>query len=824
MSAGIIDMGAPDVAARSRRTARNGAGAVHPWRLGVIIVAAVVGIAGSLAMSIAIGTWQAHLADLRFTVLARDDLQTLNAGLRDATDLLYALRAYLESRDLDVSRGEYQRFSSTLRQRAAGLRDTGWAPRVTAAERDAFEHVIQAGGLPDFQIRERDAEGRLVRAGIRDEYFPILYSDPDAINRPVMGFDLGSEIMRRQAVAAADRTNRPAATPPVELMNTHRPNSGIMSFIPVRRRNETQLAGVVLGAFETATMIENILATKLNLTDLDVYVFNPAAPAGNRLIYWHAVDQRPVPTEESLTAGMHWRGTLELVDQKWGVIFVPTTAFDTAHWGGTAVIVLFVGLIVTISIVAYLWFSLLHTRQLESLTADLRRTTDELRRNGAALDHLARHDALTGLPNRRAFRDDIAAALQRTSPGQDIAVLYLDLDRFKAVNDTLGHLAGDMLLCLVASRLRDIAPNVDTIARLGGDEFAIAQSGVEQPCSAELLASRIIEQLGRPFDINGRQVVIGVSVGITIAACDDADPNQLLRRADMALYAGKNEGRGTFRFFSATMEHSVQARLGLEMDLRHALREGGLELYYQPQISVADGHVTGFEALLRWHHPTRGLVMPGDFIQCAEETGLIVPLGTWVLRTALSEAAHWPHDVRVAVNLSPFQLARDDLVAIVTDALLASGQPGARLELEITENALLERFAGAKDKLQELRAMGVRIAMDDFGTGYASLGHLRHFPFDRLKIDQSFVAGMTESAEGAAIIRTILQLAANLGIATTAEGVETPAQLELLAAGGCHEAQGFLFSPARPAADIPRLMARSPLVDHRLPRASAREG
>ncbi len=472
----------------------------------------------------------------------------------------------------------------------------------------------------------------------------------------------------------------------------------------------------------------------------------------------------------------------------------------------TANVVLASGWLMTISIVCYLWFSLSRTRELEILTANLHATTEELRRNGAQLDHLARHDVLTGLPNRIAFRDNVASGLRRVRRGQALAVMYLDLDRFKAVNDTLGHPVGDRLLCEVAERLREVVREADTITRLGGDEFAIAQFGAEQPRASESLARRVIERLSQPYQIDGHQAAVGVSIGITMADHDDVDVDQLLRRADMALYAAKREGRGTWRRFEPEMDHEAQTRRGLEMDLRYTLEHGGFELLYQPRVSIADGRVRGVEALLRWHHPERGLVMPGDFIRCAEETGLIVPIGAWVLRTALLRAAAWPPGVRVAVNISPRQMARDDLMDTIQQALAESGQTGERLELEITENALLDHYAAAQTALKRLKAIGVRIAMDDFGTGFTSLSHLRSFPFDRIKIDQSFIGAMTESPRGAAVVHAILGLARSLGIATAAEGVETWAQFEELAASGCDEAQGFLFSTPRPADEITELL------------------
>lgn len=783
------------------------------WRYVVVVLTAVIGTFTSIGMFAAISGWQAHVAELRFTSVARNHLQTLNAGLTDTIDVLRSIRAYFESSDHPPSREEFQAFSHSLRQRAAGLRDTGWAPLVTTAGRDAFEHDIASSGWPGFQIVQFGMQGKMVRATDRAEYFPIIYSDPGPPNRPVMGFDFASEPVRGRTIARAIENDAPSATPPLKLVNMNRPTGGIMAFIPVvskapaGTKGSRHVVGIVGGIFETVPMIESILTTKLHLFGMNMYVFDPAGSEGKRLIYWHSSDGAPAPSEASLLANRHWQGILELADQQWGVIFTPTAAFDGDVTDWTAIAVLAGGLTMTASIAGYLWFSLRRTQQLEKLATSLRETTEELRRNGTKLDHLARHDALTGLSNRMAYRDNVASDLRRGRRTPGLAILYLDLDRFKAVNDTLGHPAGDNLLCQVAERLRESVREGDWITRLGGDEFAIAQIGVEQPRAAEMLAERLIDTIGRPYDVAGQRVVVGVSVGITLIGRDDVDVDQLLRRADMALYAAKRSGRGTWRFFEPEMEFEAQARRGLEMDLRNAMEQGELALYYQPQIAIADGRVRGFEALLRWQHPDRGLVMPGDFIGCAEDTGLIVPIGIWALQTALREARHWPSDVRVSVNLSPFQLARDDLADTIQAALAEAGVTGDRLELEITETALIQHYHVGLSALKRLQALGVRIAMDDFGTGYASLSHLRSFPFDRLKIDLSFVAGITESPQGAAVVRAILQLASSLNISSTAEGVETQAQLDQLALGGCEEAQGFLFSPARPASEVPRLLA-----------------
>ena len=405
-------------------------------------------------------------------------------------------------------------------------------------------------------------------------------------------------------------------------------------------------------------------------------------------------------------------------------------------------------------------------------------------------------DPLTGLPNRRAFLPAVADALLDNR--RDCAVLMLDLDRFKDVNDTLGHSVGDALLKKIADRLTATLRETDRVARLGGDEFAILQIGAEQPDGAETLAKRIVEVVGRAYLIEDHMVEVGVSVGVAIApAGQGSDAQTLVKQADMALNRAKQAGRGRHSFFEQAMDDAMQGRRALELDLRRALAFRQFELHYQPQISLGDGAITGMEALIRWHHPTRGLMLPGDFIPLAEETGLIVPIGEWVIRQACADAHRWDDEVTVCVNVSARQLASDKLVGTVAGALARAGMAPGRLEIEITESVMMSNLPHCMATLHGLRALGTRIAMDDFGTGYSSLSHLRQFPFDKIKIDQSFVReGDVERNEG--IVRAITLIGQQLGMATIAEGVETEEQLTNLERIGCGSAQGYLISPPVP--------------------------
>ena len=434
----------------------------------------------------------------------------------------------------------------------------------------------------------------------------------------------------------------------------------------------------------------------------------------------------------------------------------------------------------------------------------------ERRRAEARVVYLAHHDALTGLPNRVLFDERMQQALALSEPQVACAVLCLDLDHFKTVNDTFGHPAGDRLLQGVASRLRDCIRSVDTVTRLGGDEFAILLVGLDDPKRAGELALRIVQVMGEPFDLDGHAVVVGISIGIALSPHDGVCPSKLLKSADTALYRAKADERGSYRFFEAEMDARLQARFTLERDLRVAVQDGEFELAYQPIFNLATGMISGFEALLRWPHATRGLVMPGAFIQLAEETGLIVPLGAWVLQQACAEAAGWPVPIRIAVNLSAMQFRDRKLVETVRQALSVSGLLPARLELEITESIFLSNTAETLATLHELRGLGVGIAMDDFGTGYSSLSYLRSFPFDKIKIDQSFIRDLSEREDSLSIIRAVVGLARSLRMVTTAEGVETRDQLAQLRHEGCTEVQGYLFSRPISAEAARRMMTCHP--------------
>lgn len=424
----------------------------------------------------------------------------------------------------------------------------------------------------------------------------------------------------------------------------------------------------------------------------------------------------------------------------------------------------------------------------------------------AKLDHMAHHDALTSLPNRLLFGEELDRVLTGARRSKNFALLYLDLDEFKGVNDTLGHGVGDTLLKEVAARLSCCVREGDLIARLGGDEFAVVQAEVVEPKDAQAFANRIIESISAPYELGGQRVLIGTSIGIAMSPHDGSDPGTLLKHADLALYRAKRDGRGTCRFFDIEMSNRVQSRHSLEQDLRSALDNGELELFYQPLVCVGTKALNGFEALMRWRHPKRGFVSPAEFIPLAEETGLIVPLGAWALRQACAQATSWPKHLRIAVNVSAVQLRQRNYVETVVLALGSTGLAPDRLEIEITESLLADSSGATSAALRQLHDIGVRISLDDFGTGYSSLSYLRSFPIDKIKIDGSFVNALQEGGEDALVlVRAVSIIGTALGMTVCAECVETEQQLEAIRGEGCTEMQGYLISRPLPVEEIERL-------------------
>jgi len=426
----------------------------------------------------------------------------------------------------------------------------------------------------------------------------------------------------------------------------------------------------------------------------------------------------------------------------------------------------------------------------------------ERRRAEMQLAFMAHHDALTSLPNRTFFHERLQQAATQAKRGVPFVLMSLDMNGFKSVNDTLGHAAGDELLQAVAQRLRASLRESDTVARLGGDEFAVIQTGPKSDADAVVLAKRLIHALAQPYLLGGHQVISGCSVGMAMAPRDGSEVDDLLKKADMALYRAKKDETLSYSFFEPELDRRMESRRTLERDLRQALLGDELRLHYQPLVDAQTSEITSYEALVRWQHPTRGMISPADFIPLAEESGLIVPIGEWVVRTACEEAATWAKEVKVAVNLSPAQFKSGRLPEMIAEALSFSGLSAHRLELEITETVLLQNSETTLKALHRLRDLGVRIALDDFGTGYSSLSYLRSFPFDKLKIDRSFVQDLPECRSARAIVQAIAALGASFNMSITAEGVEKLEQMEYLRGEGCNELQGFYLSKPKPKEEL----------------------
>ncbi|WP_316233535.1 EAL domain-containing protein [Bradyrhizobium sp. SZCCHNPS2010] len=431
----------------------------------------------------------------------------------------------------------------------------------------------------------------------------------------------------------------------------------------------------------------------------------------------------------------------------------------------------------------------------------------ERRRAERQITHLAHYDALTDLPNRALFHERLKQELATLAPGQQLALHYIDIDEFKGINDSLGHLIGDELLKSVAASLERAVGEAGLVARLGGDEFAIVQTAIAGPENVVRLVETVLEAIRAPRDCLGHQLTADASIGVALVPEHGTELDEILKNADLAMYAAKAAGRRTYRFFEPEMDAQVKARHQLEVDLRQAIADGALEVHYQPCLSLANDRITGCEALVRWKHPDRGAISPGEFIPIAEDTGLINQLGEWVLDVACTEAASWPDDIRLAVNVSPVQFKSGTLALKIANALATSGLPPHRLEIEITEAVLIRDDEAALAILHQLRAVGVRIALDDFGTGYSSLSYLQRFPFDKIKIDRSFVSDVSDSHGSACIVQAVVNIAAVRAMTTTAEGVETDAQRQALRALGCSEMQGYLFSAAKTAVELRKLFA-----------------
>jgi diguanylate cyclase (GGDEF) domain len=764
------------------------------------LVAGGIGLLLSLAGAYAVGQWEERVTKVEFEGVAETQAIILQNGTNEYVSRLAALRTLFESANEEVTRSEFETFSGRLFEQHPGILRISWIPRINRKERAEYEAAAVGDGISGYRIKSLLADGEVATAPQGDEYFPIFFSTEPKTS-VAYGLDYSTDPERRATLERA-RDNDLVATLRAELYESKGAiwAQGVLVCVPVyakgtsratiadRRRN---LAGFVVGIVSLPRLLGSIRTTTAATpaVRIDVYPSDMGGSAGPENRFVPDFSSEPSASQSVLADGPHWSGTLKIGDASWHVRATPTADGRLTTRHERALTVLAAGIVITTLLAVYLGLASRNSRQLALA-------------NRRVLE-LAQTDILTGLPNRAFFLEQLeeADSYERRGSGT-FSILMLDLDRFKNVNDSLGHAAGDALLRQVALRLKSAIRNTDVLARLGGDEFAIIQAECEDQRIGSIdLATRIAKLIAEPFVLQGNQVEVGTSIGIAMAPEHGSDPEQLLKKADLALYRSKSAGRNCFTLYDEAMSAELEARNTLESDLRDAIARCQFELHYQPFFDVMTGQRLGLEALVRWRHPTRGLIPPDQFIPLAEETGLIVPLGEWVLRRACDDATSWPADIKVAVNLSPVQLKQVELFDVIQSALRSSGLPPERLEIELTESVLLERAVENHALMERLKRIGISLALDDFGTGYSSLSCLTAFPFDKIKIDRSFIGSLTKRHKSSVIISSIVTLARGLNLSVTAEGVETQEQFEMLRTLGVNFAQGYLLGRPMPLGD-----------------------
>ena len=771
------------------------------------LVAVGVGLLFSVVGAAAVARWEDRVNRIEFENAAETEAIVMQNGMGEYISRLLALRTLFESTNDEVTRSEFETFSVRLFERHPGMLRIAWLPRVNRKERAEYEAAAITDGVSGYRIKSLQGEG-FATAPQSNEYFPVFYSTQPKTSS-VYGMDYATVPERNAVLERARDSDRVAAI----RTRLFEPREGgrlpdVLVAVPVyakgtsrdtvadRRRN---LSGFVVGIFDLPLLIQSIRVTTGASSAVSMNVYPPFTAqivSLEQMLPDYSSSPTAPQSMRDVARALHWSGSLQVGDTDWQVRAGPTAGGPLETPYDRAGAVLIVGMLLTLSLSTYL---MLASRNSRRLSLANRRVLE-----------LAQTDILTGLPNRAFFLtrlDEMNSQLGVR--GLPFSILMLDLDRFKNVNDSLGHGAGDALLRQVAQRLKSAMRKSDVLARLGGDEFAIIQeAGADQRACSTELAARIAKLLTEPFLLPGHRVEIGTSIGIAIAPDHGTDQEQLLKKADLALYRSKSAGRNCFTVYDEAMSAELEARNTLEGDLRDAIARCQLEVHYQPFIDALSGARRGFEALVRWRHPTRGLIPPDQFILLAEETGLIVPLGEFVLRRACADAAGWPSDLAVAVNLSPIQFKEAELFEVICAALADSGLPPHRLEIEITESVLLERGSENHAFMERLKHLGIELALDDFGTGYSSLSYLTAFPFDKIKIDKSFIRNLTHEPRSSAIISSIVTLARGLDMSVTAEGVETREEYERLKALGVNFAQGYLFGRPQP---IERILFDAPV-------------
>ncbi len=770
-----------------------------------IVLTACIGLVAAMAVGVLSMNAERRLDWIELHHRVSDGFLDINHELADNLQSLSMLRVFFESDGDPVTRDEFLRAAAPIRKAAPGLQLVGWAPRVPETERERFERSMRDAGFAGFQITDWTEAGLIIRAPDRPVHYPMLYEEASSGKAfRTLGRDLQSGAAHAAAIAEAIRANAAAATPPYLLHQADAP-VGFIAYVPVLRsvgaesNRPVQLNGLLFGVYDLPKLLDTIEADLQEVSGLDIYVYNQSGMPGHRLAYWHAGDGRqgPPPDEGVVRLLPHIDTSIRLLDQTLGAVVVPLRGIG-AVWKWRVLEPAVVVLLLTGGLVAYLVLSVRRTQQMHAMAENLRDTTVGLEQKAATIAHMARHDALTGLPNRIFFAEALAHSL---GDGAPCAILQIGLDRFKAVNEFHGHAAGDAVLQEVARRLCAVIRSDAVVARLGGDAFAVIVGNAAAGEAGLTVAKRLIEAIGLPIESGHGCVSVGCSIGVACFPSDGQDVEKLLRAADFAMGTAKRRDRGSLCRFEPGMDEEVRSRLALEADLRQAIKAGEIRPYYQPVVRLQDAALVGFEILARWQHARRGMVMPDAFIGLAESTGLIGDMTYSLLRRAAADAENWPEHLYLALNISPIHLKKTDLADDILSILRDTGFDPLRLEVEITESALVGNMDIAKRSLLSLQRAGVRVALDDFGTGYSSLVHLRQLPLNKVKIDRSFVSHSLDDAENGKIVVAIVGLGKSLGIATTAEGIETKEVALSLAALGCDYGQGYFFAqPMTPEA------------------------
>ena len=700
---------------------------------------------------------------------------------------------------IDVTRENWRRYVTTLRMEEAypGIQGIGYAPLVPHADKAAHLAALWKEGFTNYEVLPR---------GDRSVYIPVLFREPfDSFNRRALGFDMSTEPIRRKAMELARDTGAAALTGKVRLLgDSETQNSAsVVMFMPVYEHNTSPitidsrraaLKGYVFAPFRVRELIDVTLGERLTEAGVDLELFESVAIAKETLLYDR--DRQPQFADPNFHALFVTQQTLEVGGQTWTLVMRTLPRFENSIDRAQSWLILGGGTLLSLLLLGFLYSLATQHANVHDRASQL---TQDLQQSEQRFRHLAHHDPLTGLPNRTLLQDQFARALGRARrSNNNLAILFIDLDRFKTINDSLGHSAGDALLREVADRIRLTVREFDTVARMGGDEFVILLTDLAEPADAGRVAQHVLVSLAKVTIIDGHPLHVTSSIGISLFPDDGEDFDELLKHADAAMYLAKENGRNGYQFFTSEIDVLAHGRLAVETGLRHALNNDEFELHYQPQIALPSGAIVGAEVLLRWRHPQRGLMAPDEFIPTAEDTGLIVPIGEWVLRTACAQYAEWRcrglAPFRLAINLSARQLRQANLADITQEILVANSIRGEELELEITETSLMQNTDAAATSLRALKLLGVKLSLDDFGTGYSSLSYLRRFPIDSLKIDRSFVRDISTDPNDAVLVRAIIDLAHSLGMTTVAEGVETLDQLSFLNLHKCDDAQGYFIS------------------------------